>query len=247
MLASLLIASTSLLLGGKGQGPVWKGDFTLTIKGIGNATGPGPSTGKWNILREAKGTIILDRTFQGAGIARTPDSKNTTRYETWISDSKRPIEMRMHDTVIVRGPMFAVNQIRRDTFHFDCPKDPKSSEWQAGKVGSPILQFDYQKGIFEIEAPRIYATTQTYFRRDFVAGPKKWTDHKPIIEDKEELEFEVIHGLSQPKEWFRWTGPFKKDQREILFNGRFAFGPVLGASILNQKVYGELTLKLQKE
>ncbi len=224
----------------------WSGDFTITIKGQGKATGPGPSNGKWDISRECRGKIVFDRTFAGAGIAGTTDSRNTSRYEAWISDIKQPIEMRMHDTITVRGPLFAVNQIRFDTFRYNCPEDPKSEAWQSGKVGSPILQFDYVKGTFEFETPRFFATTKAFFQREFVAGPKSWTSKKPIVEDKSELEFEIIHGLSQPRDWFKISGPFNRDQKEIVINRKFAFGPVLGASILNQKVYAEFKLTLKR-
>lgn len=224
----------------------WSGAFTITIEGGGIATGPGPSTGKWNIAREAKGTIVLDRTFRGAGIARTPDSKNLDRYETWIADTKQPIEMRIHDLVTVRGPLFAKNEIRFDTIRYHCPQDPSSTEWQPGKVGSAILQVDHKTGKFEFDMPRFYARAQTYFKRDFVEGPKSWTSQKPIVKDEEEYEFEIIHGLVQPKEWFKLTGPFRPDQKEIVIERKFTFGPPLGSSILNQKVPAAFKLVLRK-
>lgn len=246
MLVPLISLAISLPHMPSAPAETWSGEFSISIKGSGSATGPGPSTGKWSIAREAKGTVVLDRTFRGAGIARTPDSKNLERYETWISDTKRPIEMKVHDLVNVRGPLFDPKQIRYDTFRYHCPKDPNSTEWQAAKVGSSILQFDHKNGVFEFEMPRFYARAQTHFKREFVQGPKSWTSKSPIVEDREELEFEIIHGLTQPKEWFKLSGPFKAGQREIVIERKFNFGPPLGASIQNQKVPATFKLVLRK-
>ncbi len=225
---------------------VWNGEFTITIKGSGSAKGPGPSVGKWGIDRAARGSFVLDQTFTGAGIAGTPDSKNATRYESWISTTKAPIEMRIRDLVTVRGPLFAANQIRFDTFKWNCPYPQRDEAWQSGKVGSGILQFDYQSGTYTFETPRFFATCRAYFSREFVEGPKSWTSNPPILRDKDELEFEIIHGLIQPKDWFRVTGPYAKGQTEIQVERGFDFGPPLGASILNQKVRAVLKMTFKK-
>jgi len=241
------LVSIALLSGvGTSLAPVWKGDFTFSIKGTGKASGPGPSNGSWKIDREAKGTIIVDRMFRGGGIAGTPDTRNTARYETWISDSKRPIQVRIHDLVNVRGPLFAANQIRYDTFKYNCPTEGADDSWQPGKVASPILQFDYKEGKVTWESPRFYANAQTYFKREFVAGPASWTSHKPLLEDKVELEFEMIHALVQPSEWFRITLPFKEGQSQIVITKKFPFKVNLGASIPGQLLQAELSLVLRK-
>lgn len=240
-LAILFIAPSSGL-----PDEVWRGDFTLTIQGQGKAKGPSPNTGNWDIHREARGTIILDRSFAGGGIAGTSDSNNTTRYQAWVSTSKRPIEMRIRDTIGVYGPLFAPNQIRQDTYRYTCPLEA-TKEWQPGKVGTPILQFDLKEGTYTFESPRIYAQVEDHFHRDFVKGPPKWTSTKPIDKKVMELEFEMIHGLNQPKEWFKMSGPYRPDMKKIVLTRSLPFSVPLGASIPGQALKAEWKLVLEKQ
>ncbi|MDK3162445.1 hypothetical protein QPK87_38755 [Kamptonema cortianum] len=203
------------------------------------------STGKWKVSREARGKISLEHIFKGAGIAGTPDSKNEKRYETWISYIKHPVQMKINDEITLRGPLFAPNQIRFDTNRYRTPGKESTGEWQTGKVGSPILQFDHTQGTFTFESPRIFARTDTYFKREFVAGPKAWTSQKPILNDTYEIEFEMIHGLTQPKEWFKLTGKYVPGQKEVVLTRSFPFTVPLGVDIVGQKLDAKLTLILK--
>jgi hypothetical protein len=219
----------------------WSGDFTFVFKSEGKAA-KHKSTGYWKVDREAKGTITLDQRIEGAGIAGTTDSSNEARYESWIS-IKRPIEMRIKDEFGLKGPLFAPNEIRRDTTRLTCP--PNGEGWQRGNVGSPILQFDRKQGTFMFESPRIFAKTHMYFRREFISGPPKWMANPTLIKEQDDIEFEMIHELGQPTEWFKISGPFKEGQAEVVLSRKFPFTAKLGVDIVGQKIEGVLTLVLK--
>lgn len=38
-----------------------------------------------------------------------------------------------------------------------------------------------------------------------------------------ELEFEIIHRLNQPREWFKISGPFAAGQTEVVLSRKFLF------------------------
>lgn len=233
-----LVLSTGFNLSYAGS---WSGDFTFVFKSEGKAA-KNKSTGYWKVDREAKGTITLDQRIEGAGIAGTTDSYNKVRYESWVS-IKRPIEMRIKDEFGMKGPLFAPDEIRRDTTRLTCP--PNGEGWQKGKVGSPILQFDRKEGTFTFESPRIFAKTHMYFKREFISGPPKWMANPTLIKEQDEIEFEMIHELGQPTEWFKISGPLKEGQTQVVLSRKFPFTAKLGVDIVGQKIEGVLTLVLK--
>lgn len=239
-LAAMVLASSPAVLAES-----WSGEFHIRISGKGKLKGKGYEQGEWLIDREAKGTITVDRKIAGGAIAGTPDTNNTDRYESWISNSKLPYQIRVNDKILVVGPLFNPNNIRRDTWMYQTPIE-KSQLWQEGKVGSSTLQLDLKESKFVFESPRFEATTRKYFQREFIIGPKSWTSRKPLLEDKSELGFEIIHGLNQPKEWFRISGAFKAGQKEIVLTRRFPFTVPLASTFPGQKLDAELKLVLKK-
>lgn len=224
----------------------WRGDFVIRIKGEGRVDKPVPCWGKWKIDREATGTIILDRTFAGGGLARTPDYNNKERYETWVANSKQPIKMRIKDEIELYGPLTAINEIRLDNWKYSCPVPASTETWQLGKVAASILQFDKKEGRFEFESPRYYAKGNTNFLRKFVKGPPKWIATKPWHEDKDDTEMQIITGLNEPSEWFRIKGEYKPGQTEVKLSGKYGFTVPLGAAIKPPKVEATLELVLRK-
>ena len=224
----------------------WEGEFVFTISGTGRASGPSPNFGTWNINREAKGKIVLAKSFRGGGIAGTKDTNNLKRYETWIADAKLPIQIQIHDSIVVYGPLFSASNIRNDTTKVDCPPLDSKEKWQIGKVASSILQFDERNGSFEFESPRIYGKAQHSFSREFVKGPSSWTKKEPILNKSEPLEYEMIHDLNQPKEWFFVKGKYKVGQKEVVLTRELPITVPLGASIKAQNLKAKFVLVLKK-
>ncbi len=199
----------------------WRGDFTITIKGSGRVANE-LIKATWTVDRMAAGTIVLDRTFRGGAIAGTPNTRDTSRYESWIANAKRPITMQVHDSGTFYGPLFSPKNIRLDTQRWTCPAAGSSDA--SGKVASAILQFDYQAGTFTFETPRFYAKCDLYHRREFVKGPPEWMAKAPVmLSSPVDVEFEIIHQLMQPAEWFKISGPFKAGQTEIVLTRTFPF------------------------
>ncbi|MBX7131312.1 MAG: hypothetical protein K1X67_01405 [Fimbriimonadaceae bacterium] len=222
----------------------WRGDFVLTIRGEGS-TRNATSTARWKIDREARGTVVLDRPIEGAALSRTPDGRNTTRYESWIGSKTLPISVRIEDEVVQRGPLFSPKEIRKDTLRVTCPAGPKKATLN-GELGWPTLQFDRQEGTFTWEAPRIEAPSQYYFLREFVEGPKAWTSKPALKTDELQLGFQIIHQLNQPSDWLRFSGRFKQGQTEIILTRKFAFTPMLMVGLTPGKLDAQLTLVLRK-
>lgn len=221
----------------------WEGEFVLTITGSGKASGRAPNQGSWSVNRTARGTIVLDNSFAGAGIARTTDPKNETRYSSWIANSKQVAELKVHDRVWVYGPLFSPQEIRDDVTTYDCPIEGEG--YAPGKVASAILQIDHQAGTFTLEAPRIYAKGNNRFVRKFVKGPPKWVATKPIDKTDTDVEFEIVSGLNQPETWYRMSGPYKEGQTEIDLSRKIDFHVNLGASIKAPSVSADLKLILK--
>lgn len=217
----------------------------LTIRGEGQLKQP-PCTGRFKIDREARGTILLDRRLEGAAIAGSPDYSNKTRYESWIGTKDMPIQMRVHDVIVGRGPLFAPNQIRLDTLTLKCPADPKTGTWETGELGWPTFQIDWQTGTFLWDAPRIEAKTESTFVREFIEGPKSWTS-KPALRQRElRLGYQIIYDLVQPREWFRIKGTIKKDQTEVVLSRTFPFRPSMMAGLKPPLLEARLTLVLRR-
>lgn len=226
----------------------WTGEMVFRIWGKGRVLGAKPSWGEWDIDREVRGTITFDRKFKGAGIARTPDSRNETRYETWVSDARLPIRMKANDTTIIYAPLHSPTNIRHDITLVQVP--PKGTAtpdgWMVGKAELPILQIDYQSGTYTYESPRIYTNGYKQFTRKFVKGSKDWLAHAPLLQEEFPIEYEARFDLMQPTEWFKLTGKFSPGQKEISLSRSFNFSPVLGASFPPQKLKAELTLVLRR-
>lgn len=224
----------------------WRGEYVLTIKGEGtikNST----STARFKINRESRGTIILDRGEKGASIAGSPEYNNLSRYESWNGNYVTKQQGKIKDEVIQRGPLFHPKNIRRDTLRVTAPADPVTGEWATGELGWPTFQIDLKENTFMWDAPRIEVPSKRYFQREFVEGPKDWTSNKPIVEDKVELGYQIIHDLNQPREWFRITGKFKPGQTELNLSKKFAFSPMLMQGLTPPKLEAEWTLVLKKQ
>jgi len=237
--AALVLLQTNL------PASTWSGEFTLTIKGQGRVAN-NVINATWKVDRVARGTLVLDRTFRGAGIAGTPSARDTARYEAWVTDRRRPITMQVNDSGTFYGPLFSRDNIRQDTQRWQCPA--KGSPDAAGQVASAILQFDYEKGTFTFESPRLFARCDLYFRRDFLKGPKE-TVPKPsiMLEDRVDVAFEIIHRLNQPDEWRVMTGSFKPGQTEIVLSRTFPFTwPLQTEMFPGGKLEAELVLVLRK-
>lgn len=226
----------------------WTGEMVFRIWGKGRVEGTKPSWGEWNIDREVRGTITFDRKFKGAGIARTPDSRNETRYETWVSDARLPIRMKANDTTIIYAPLHSPTNIRHDITVVQVPPKGTTTEdrWMIGKAELPILQIDHQSGTYIYESPRIYTKGYKQFTRKFVKGSKDWVSHAPLLQEEFPIEYEVRFDLAQPTEWFRLSGKFAPGQKEISLSRSFSFSPVLGASFPDQKLKAELKLVLRR-
>lgn len=208
----------------------WTGDFVITIRGKGRVDKPKPSWADWDINRESRGTIIFDRTFKGAAIARTEDSKNLERYETWLADKHYAAQIKAHDAVHLYGPLFEAHNHRFDTSIFNCP--PKSAPtpdgWQKAEIMLPILQLDYGKNEFLFEMPTIYGKGHVSEVRKFVKGDKKWTSTKPHEQIRDVLDFSMITGLNAGDDWAYIRGSFKKGQDTIDLSRKFTIKAKVG-------------------
>lgn len=223
----------------------WTGELTFTIKGEGS-TKNSTSWAKWKIDREVKGRIVLDRMDKGATIAGTPDGKNLARYESWNGNARLPIQVRINDEVIQRGPLFSPKEIRLDTLRVKCPVSAERAPKYKGEIGWPTLQIDLKEGKFLWDAPRLEAPVEYFFRREFVEGPKSWTSKPPLVEDKVSLDYQAIFDMNQPKEWFKISGAFKPGQTELVLTRKFPFTVMLMAGLTPGKVNAEMTLVLRK-
>lgn len=234
LIATLVVAQAN---------PVWSGEFVLRITGEGKSKS-GPFSGTWKIDREAKGKFVLDRSFKGAGIARTEDPKNEARYTAWIANRRQPATLKFDDHITLRGPLHSAKEIRFDTWQYQFPIPGKSTS-DAGEVASAILQIDSVKGTYTLESPRIYAAARSYFKRVFVEGPPKWVATKPFVQDEVDLQFDIIGGLNSPTEWTKMSGPFKPGQREIVLTRKLPFTAPLAtmpAAKLNAEIVCVLKL-----
>jgi hypothetical protein len=55
---------------------VWKADFTFKVRAKGAKTKTKKWWVTWDVDREMKGTFTLERTFRGAGLARSLENNN---------------------------------------------------------------------------------------------------------------------------------------------------------------------------
>lgn len=239
------LVAAILLLPPSAQPTGWEGEFVMTVRGEGSIK-KGPATARWKIDREARGKIVLDRRIEGAVVALSPDRNNKERYESWIGSGKVPFTMHVRDEIIERGPLFNPKEIRRDTTRLTCPDPANGGTVGQGALGWPVLQIDLQTGRYTWEAPRIEAPTRSFFQREFVEGPKAWTNRQPIVQDKLDLGFQIIHKLNQPKEWFSFSGSFDKDATQITLTRSFPFTVMLMAGLTPPKVDTQLTLILRR-
>jgi hypothetical protein len=207
--------------------PVWSGELTLTMKGNGTVEKT-LSTGvraqvTWKVDRIARGRIVLDQSFKGGGIAGTPNTRDTLRYETWIANSRQPLMMQVSDTATYHGPIADPKNIVLDVARYTCPardaKDPM------GQVRSSILQFDYEKGTFSFEAPRLFNRCDVGYLRTPVRGSAQWMARVPFeLESRPiELEFEMVHKMNPLAEWRVMTGPFSRGATEVVLSRTFVF------------------------
>lgn len=223
----------------------WTGDLIFTVKGTGT-TKTKTSWAKWKIDREVRGQIVLDRMNKGATIAGSPDGKNLSRYESWNGNARQPIQMRINDEVIQRGPLHSPKEIRLDTFRVVCPVSPERAPKYKGEIGWPTLQIDSKTATFLWDAPRLEAPAEYYFKREFVEGPKSWTSNPPRITDEVRLGYQAIYDLNQPSEWYQFSGPFKPGQTELVLSRKFPFTVMLMAGLVPGKVEAEMKLVLRK-
>ncbi|MBK8057960.1 MAG: hypothetical protein IPK33_08785 [Gemmatimonadetes bacterium] len=207
--------------------PAWTGDFTITMKGSGTidqrtSTGVNQQV-TWKVDRVARGRIVLDRSFKGGGIAGTPNTRDTLRYETWIADSKQPIEMQVSDSGTYFGPIVTPKNITLDVARYSCPaKDAKDSK---GQVRSSILQFDFEQGTYAWEAPRFFSRCDVSYLRTPKRGPAEWMAKAPfdLESGPVELEFEMVHKMNPLDEWRVMKGTFAKGGTEVVLSRSFVF------------------------
>ena len=230
--------------------PAWTGDFTLTVRGGGTIEERLPAGGKmqvtWKVDRVARGRIVLDRMFKGGGIAGTPNTRDTLRYETWIADSRQPIEMLVNDSATYFGPIASPRNITLDVARYRCPaqgeSDPKA------QVRSSILQFDVEQGSYAFESPRIFSRCDVSYLRTPKQGPPEWMAKAPFdLESRPvDLEFEMIHKMNPLDEWRVMKGTFTKGATEIVLTRSFTFEwmhPIAGRKA---PVTAELQLVLRR-
>lgn len=229
--------------------PTWSGDFVLTIKGsgqVGKVVNGIPMHSTWMVDRVARGRIVLDRMFKGGGIAGTPETRDTTRYETWIANSRQPLDMVVRDTGTYYGPSGTPTQIGLDVARFTCPA--ADARPGAGQVRSGILQFDRVKGTFALETPRMFTRCETSVVRTPKKGPPDWMAKAPydILTNKVEIEFEVWHRLVPLPAWNVMTGPWTEGQTELVLSRSFTFQWMQPLTGVAAPVQAELQLVLRK-
>lgn len=206
----------------------WSGELTLTLKGSGNREYPvkempgGKSRVSWNVDRLAQGRIVLDRMFKGGGIAGTPDTRNTDRYETWIADRAQPLELTVRDEGQYYG-FIAPQRVALDEIRFQCPVPDERH--RVGQVRSGILQFDRQAGTYQFETPRLIHRCATSHLRTPKHGPADWMARPPfdIRSNAFELEFDVWHGLNPSDEWRVLKGSYTEGATELVLSRRIVF------------------------
>ncbi|MGE0443237.1 MAG: hypothetical protein AB7S39_22350 [Gemmatimonadales bacterium] len=244
-----MLLALTLLLQTKAAAPkpMWTGNLTLVIKGAGRIDAPLGGVKRhvtWKVDRSATGTVVLDRMFKGGGIAGTPNTRDTTRYETWIANASQPLTMQVSDTGTYFGQMGAPTQIGLDVIRVTCPS--AASPDFVGQLRSSILQFDYEQGTYSWEAPRLYTKCDTSTLRTPKAGPAAWRAKAPFeLVSPVELQFEMVHRLFDLDGWTVITGPFKKGDTEIVMSRKLTFR---WGTPLEEKspVEAELTLVLRK-
>lgn len=236
----LALASASALAQAGGQ---WTGDLTLTIKGQGRFD-DGTIKANWNVDRVARATVVLERMFRGGGIAGTRDTRNTERYETWVANRSQPAQLDIDDSGEFDGPMFHPKNYRRDSMRWTCPSKAKP---RPGELRASILQIDHHEGTVTWEVPRIFSACDKYVRFDFHKGlPDFVKNGVQMNEDGVELQFEVVHRLNSPKEWWHLTVPFKEGQTEVVLSRKLRFEWPLRTESRRAPLDGDLTLVLRK-
>ena len=225
MVPKLVVA---LLQAGAPAKPMWSGELTLTIRGNGTLEEPLPGVGKlrttWKVARTAAGRVVLDHMFKGGGIARTPNTRDTLRYETWIADASQALVMQVSDTGTYYGPIPGSGlSVTLDLTRIACPT--RTAKARAGQIRSSILQFDYEKGTYTWETPRLFTVCDLTTTRAPKLGPPAWVNKPPfeLESDTLPLEYEMVHNLSWPDEWYHVTGSFKKGDTEIVVSRAFEF------------------------
>jgi len=203
--------------------PMWAGDLTLTIKGNGTIEQPYPTIGKrrvtWKVDRAARGRVVLDKMFKGGGIAGTPNTRDTVRYETWIANASQPLEMTVRDTGTYYGPIPGAGlQVTLDVMRITCPTtSPKA---RPGQIRSSILQLDYEKGTYTWETPRLFTACDQSDLRTPKLGPPAWMSRPPfeLRSPPVELEYEMGHQTSMFNDWRQISGTFSKGATEIVLS-----------------------------
>ncbi|MCC7132394.1 MAG: hypothetical protein IT352_07115 [Gemmatimonadales bacterium] len=231
-------------------GPSWTGDLTLTMKGQGSIEKT-LSNGlrmqvTWKVDRVARGTVVLDRMFKGGGIAGTPDTRDTVRYETWIANSRQPLVMQVDDTTTYFGPIGTPKQIGLDVGRYRCPA--ADAKTPVGQIRSSILQFDYQKGTYSFESPRLFNRCETSYLRTPKRGPPEWMAKAPfdLESGPVELEFEMVHKMVPLAAWRVMSGPFSKGATEIVLSRSLVFQWMHPIEGMAAPVNTELQLVLRK-
>jgi hypothetical protein len=230
--------------------PAWTGDFTITMKGSGTIdqrlSSGGTMQVTWKIDRVARGRIVLDRSFKGGGIAGTPNTRDTLRYETWVADSRQPIEMQVSDSATYFGPVAVPGNITLDVARYSCPA--KDAQDPMGQVRSSILQFDFEQGTYDFEAPRFFNRCDVSYLRTPKRGAADWMARAPFdLESRPvELQFEMVYRMNPLEEWRVMKGPFIKGSTEVVLSRTFVFEwmhPIAGRKA---PVNAELQLVLRR-
>ena len=244
-----MLATTLLILGliqprPTAPKPAWTGEMTLTIKGEGKVENR-LIRATWRVDRSAKGKVHLDRMFKGGGaLAGTENSKDTTRYESWVADGPQAVEMQVNDSGSFYGPLFSPRNIRLDTQRWICPA--KGASAGRSQIRSSGLLLDHLKGTYTWETPRIITQCSTLFLRAFVKGPPEWTSMPPIlIRDTVALAYEMTQDLGSD-EFYRLSGPFPKGASELVLSRKLTFQWPLQTEVFTAPVEAELVLVLKR-
>ncbi len=224
--------------------PMWTGELTLTLKGNGTIEEPYPKIGKrrvtWKVDRTARGRVVLDHMFKGGGIAGTPSTRDTVRYETWIANAAQPLDLQVSDTGTYYGPTPS-GAIALDLIRITCPTTTPNA--RPGQIRSSILQFDYEKGTYSWETPRLFTTCNQSHLRTLLENPNR----KPfeLVSGPVALEYEIVHQHDPLEAWAHVNGTFKKGDTEIVLSRTFEFRwqhPIVAKA----PVKAELVLVLRK-
>lgn len=177
----------------------------------------------WNVDRVARGRIVLDRMFKGGGIAGTPDTRNTERYETWVANRPQLLDVQVNDHGTYFGYISPQN-VALDEMRYKCPVP--DARHQTGQVRSGTLQFDRKGGTYTFETPRMIHRCATSALRTPKHGPADWMAKAPfnLLHNEFELQFDVWQGLTLFEDgWTQMKGKHVEGSSEVVLTRTLVF------------------------